>query len=80
MWPKLLSASAVEAIGHRGEKESAPPTSKDVLALLGKADAGVPNATPLNFGVARVTHESAAAYMFETVKDESWVHRNYVVR
>jgi len=80
MWPKLLAASAVEAIGHRGEKESAPPTSKDVLAFLAKADGGAPQTTPLNFGVARVTHESPAAYMFETVKDEAWVHRNYVMR
>jgi hypothetical protein len=80
MWPKLLAASAVEAIGHRGEKESAPLASKDVLAFLATADAGVPNATALNFGVERVTHESPAAYMFETAKAGAWVHKNYVVR
>jgi len=80
MWPKLLSAAAVEAIGHKGEAGRVPPPSSDVLAFLGKADAGVPSAIPLNFGVERVTHESPGAYMFETAKGDAWVHRNYVVR
>ena len=80
MWPKLLTASAVEAISHRGESESAAPASKDVLAFLGKADAGTESKTQLNFGVNRVTHASPAAYMFETAKADGWVHKNYVAR
>lgn len=80
MWPKLLAAAAVEAISHKSESGRVPPPSGEVLAFLAKADAGVPSAAPLNFGVERVTHESPAAYMFETTKGEAWVHKSYVAR
>src|SRR6185369_3018994 len=55
MWPKLLTASAVEAISHRSESAGAPPATKDVLAFLAKADAGEQSQKALNFGVNRVT-------------------------
>lgn len=40
MWPKLLTASAVEAIGHRGEASGEPPAKDAVSAFLSSADAG----------------------------------------
>jgi len=81
MWPKLLQASAVEAISHRAEKAGDAPKVLDVLAFLSKADAGKASAQPLNFGVNRVTHSSPAAYMFETAKpDGAFLHKNYVAR
>lgn len=80
MWPKLLSASAVEAIGHRAEGSGTPPSTKDVLAFLSSADAGKVSEKPLSFGVNRVTHASPAAYMFETAKSDGWVHRNYLAK
>ncbi len=81
MWPKLLQASAVEAISHRSETAGEPPRVIDVLAFLSKADAGTANTQPLNFGVNRVTLTSPAAYMFETAKpDGAFLHKNYVAR
>ena len=35
---------------------------------------------PLNFGVSRVTRESAAAYSFETASAAGWVHRGYLAK
>jgi hypothetical protein len=81
MWPKLLTASAVEAIAHRGETTGAKAATKDdLVAFVAGADAGASTSVPLNFGVRRVTHASPTAYMFETSKDEAWVHKNYVAR
>jgi cytochrome c biogenesis protein ResB len=80
MWPKLLTASAVEAIGHRQESSGEPPPVKDVMAFLAGAEAGTASAKPLNFGVNRVTHASPAAYMFETAKPDGWVHKNYLAK
>ena len=80
MWPKLLTASAVEAIGQRNETAGEPPAVPAVLAFLQSADAGTVSAKPLNFGVNRVTHASPAAYMFETAKADGWVHKNYLAK
>lgn len=80
MWPKLLAASAVEAIGHRGEASGELPPVKDVLAFLFSAEGGKASAKPLNFGVNRMTRASAAAYLFETAKPDGWVHRNYLAK
>jgi len=80
MWPKLLAASAFEAISQRDEAADAPPPVSAVLAFLTAAERGAASQTPLNFGVNRVTHASDAAYMFETAKPEGWVHRNYLAK
>ena len=80
MWPKLLAASAVEAIGHRGEAAGEPPKTDAVLTFLSSADAGKVSEKPLNFGVNRVTRASPAAYMFETAKPDGWVHKSYVAK
>lgn len=80
MWAKLLTASAVEAIGQRNEKSSEPPPVLTVLAFLQSAEQGAPKEQPLNFGVNRITHASPTAYMFETAKADGWVHKNYLAK
>jgi hypothetical protein len=80
MWPKLLTASAVEAIGQRNERASEPPPVLTVLAFLQGAEAGTTSTKPLDFGVDRVTHASPAAYMFETAKADGWVRKNYLAK
>jgi hypothetical protein len=80
MWPKLLAASAVEAIGHRAEASGEPPANDAVLAFLSSADAGSVSEKPLNFGVNRVTRASPTAYLFETAKPDGWVHKNYLAK
>jgi len=80
MWPKLLDASATEAISHHGEEKAAPPAVNDVAAFLADSDRGTASVMPLNFGVSRATRESAAAYSFETASAAGWVHRGYLAK
>jgi len=83
MWPKLLDASAIEAISHRNDakdndiKNLAPPIPA-VTAFLNAADEAKPSETPLNFGVRRVTRENDKAVLFETALAGGWVHRSYL--
>jgi hypothetical protein len=86
MWAKLLTASVIEAIGHRGEAAATPPDIAAVTAFLAAAESGKSSQTTLNAGVRLETREAATAYLFETVRaaspaaPESWVHRNYLAK
>ncbi len=81
MWPKLLDASAIEAIGQRHESKDATPAVDTVLAFLAGVDGGLASQKPLNFGVQRVTRETAKAVMFETAPAAApWVHRSYLAK
>jgi hypothetical protein len=45
LWPKLLRASAVEAVANRDRAtEKVPPSAKDILAFLAAAEHGNPSA------------------------------------
>ena len=86
MWTKLLTASAIEAIGHRNEPAAAPPAIEAVTAFLAAAEAGKSSEKPLNAGVRLETREAEKAYFFETARaaspsaPASWVHRNYLAK
>ena len=80
MWPKLLDASATEAISHRNEAKSELPSIAIVADFLDKATSGSGKTTPLNFGVDRITRESDAAWSFETASADGWVHRGYLAK
>jgi hypothetical protein len=80
MWVKLLNASAIEAIGHKSEPNVAPPAIDKVKAFLAEAEAGKAKEKPLNASVKLETREADAAYLFETSRGGSWVHRNYLAR
>jgi len=78
MWPKLLDASATEAISHRGEVMEKAVSVKAVKEFLDAGNAGKESVAPLNFGVRRVTRESGQAWQFETANAGGWVHRSYL--
>ena len=81
MWPKMLDASATEAIGQKHESKDETPTVEAVTAFLAGVDGGRASEKPLNFGVRRVTRESAKAVMFETAPAAApWVHRSYLAK
>jgi hypothetical protein len=86
MWTKLLTASVIEAIGHKDEPAVAPPESAAVSAFLTAAEAGKSSEKSLNAGVKLQTREADKAYLFETARAPSpsapaaWVHRNYLAK
>lgn len=87
MWRKLLTAAAVEAIGHRNQPAVAPPAPEAVLAFLADAEMGAASTRPLAAGATVETREAAKAYLFETARATapnaaatSWVHRNYLAK
>jgi len=81
LWPKLLKASAIEAIAdlRRGEKFSAPPAD----AVRGFLDdsKGTEKEKDVSPRVQTVTRESSGSVFFETrdkAKSNVWVHRNVI--
>jgi ARG and Rhodanese-Phosphatase-superfamily-associated Protein domain len=86
MWSKLLTASVIEAIGHKDEPAVAAPSIDTVTAFLVAAESGKSSEKPLNAGVKLETREADKAYLFETARaaspasPASWVHRNYLAR
>ncbi len=82
LWPKLLKASAIEAIAElrRGEKFAAPPADavRDFLDDSPKATA---KEKDVSSRVQMVTRESSGSVSFETrdrAKSDAWVHRNVI--
>jgi hypothetical protein len=92
MWTKLLTASAIEAIGHKDEPNVAPPSTDAVTAFIAAAEAGKASEKALNAGVKLETRDSDKAYYFETARASApspgtapspasaWVHRNYLAK
>jgi len=86
MWNKLITASVIEAIGHKDEPAVAPPSIDAVTAFLAAAEAGKASEKALNAGVRLETREADKAYLFETARAASaaapaaWVHRNYLAK
>jgi len=86
MWTKLLTASAIEAIGHKDEPNVAPPSADSVTAFIAAAEAGKANEKSLNASVKLETRDSDKAYYFETARAgapspaSAWVHRNYLAK
>lgn len=81
LWPKLLKASAIEAIAElrRGEKFAAPPAD----AVRGFLDdsKGTEKEKNVSSRVQTVTRESSGSVFFETrdkAKSNVWVHRNVI--
>ena len=86
MWTKLLTASVIEAIGHKDDPAVAPPAVEAATAFLAAAEAGKASEKSLNAGVKLQTREADKAYLFETARAASpsapaaWVHRNYLAK
>jgi hypothetical protein len=83
LWPKLLQASAIEAVAElrRGEKFAAPAASA-VQGFLDDSPKGADEKQKdVSSRVQMVTRESKENVFFETrdrAKSDSWVHRNYI--
>jgi hypothetical protein len=86
MWSKLLTASVIEAIGHKDEPAVAAPSIETVTAFLAAAESGKSSEKPLNAGARLEMREADKAYLFETARaaspstPASWVHRNYLAK
>ena len=81
LWPKLLKASAIEAVAElRRDQKFAPPSTEEVRGLLddSKADEKQKDVTPR---VQVVTRESTGNVSFETrdrARGDAVVHKNYI--
>lgn len=85
MWPKLLRASATEAIADKGSAGTAASPSTDaVTAFLKDAEAGKPTKSAVNKDTTLETRDSASAAYFETQAASpalgGWVHKNYLAK
>src|SRR5262249_52795878 len=88
MWPKLLAANAVEAIGDKtAASNPALPSSEDVLTFLKSAEAGKAVEQPLVGANKLESREAAGTLFFETQRvpaapgaEAAWVHRNYLAK
>lgn len=87
MWPKLLDANAVEAIGDKAAAGAAPPSPAEVLAFLKAAEAGQAVEQPLTKAIKLETREAAGVLFFESRRvsakpgaEAAWVHRNYLAK
>jgi len=84
LWPKLLKASAIEAIAEFSQKAKFAPVPKDaVRGFLDTSETGkaAEKSEDLTKRIQLVTRESDANIFFETrdrAQKEVWVHRNYI--
>ena len=78
MWPKLLSASATEALGHRNGERTANPAADVAKAFLDQAMQGKSTEKALPADIQLETRAGDKALYFETRRNGAWVHRNYL--
>ncbi|HKP37847.1 MAG TPA: DUF6569 family protein [Pyrinomonadaceae bacterium] len=81
LWPKLLKASAIEAVAEfrRGEKFDQPKPA-EVMGLLDDSK-GQEKQKDVSGRVQVITRETDGNVSFETrdrAKSDAWVHRNYI--
>ncbi|HEV8587356.1 MAG TPA: DUF6569 family protein [Pyrinomonadaceae bacterium] len=81
LWPKLLKASAIEAVAElRRDEKFAPPSTEDVRGLLDDSK-GEEKQKDVTSRVQVITRESSSNVSFETrdrAKADAWVHKNYI--
>ena len=82
LWPKLLKASAVEAIAELDKDvEAKPVASETVHTFLVDSEKARPEARQVTRRVKVVTREDDKNIFFETqdsAANDGWVHRNYI--
>lgn len=80
LWPKLLKASAIEAVAElRRDQKFDPPKAEEVHSLLD--DSGEEKQKDVSSRVQVITRDSAGKVSFETrdrARGDVWVHRNYI--
>ena len=82
LWPKLLKASAVEAIAELDQTAAAQaPTDEVVHTFLADSERGKAKTQDVTRRVKVVTREDDRNIFFETqdnAEKGTWVHRNYI--
>ena len=82
LWPKLLKASAVEAIAELKQGLDAKPvTDEHVMGFLAESEAPKPATKDVTGRVRVVTKEDDKNVLYETQdrsQKDGWVHRNYI--
>ena len=85
MWPKLVRASAVEALGERPKADASqkPPAIAAVQAFLADGQKAAETSKQVNGQLTVVKKESPQTLLLET-RDQSpkgdWMHQSYVVK
>ncbi len=91
MWPKLLAASATEALGEVRRTAStssdpapaamAPVSNADVAGFLANAESGKSEEKPLGKLARQELRDNEKSLYVEARKaDGTWVHRNYLAK
>jgi hypothetical protein len=82
LWPKLLRASAGEAVAERRDgTPHTPPQVDAVRALLGDPNAGAATEKATSTGTTAVARETASRVVIETQEKEkkgTWLHQSYL--
>jgi hypothetical protein len=82
LWPKLLRASAVEAISESDQAAAAEPlTNESVQTFLTESERATAKTKEVTRRLKLVTREDDRNIFFETVSggdNGNWVHRNYI--
>jgi hypothetical protein len=82
LWPKLLKATAVEAVAELNkDAEMKPVASETVQTFLSDAEKATAAAKEVTPRVRLVTREDDKNIFFETQdrhQKDTWVHRNYI--
>jgi ARG/rhodanese/phosphatase superfamily protein len=82
LWPKLLRASAVEAIAELNQAEATQPVTNEVVhTFLADSERGAAKTQDVTHRVKVVTREDDLNIFFETqdnARKGAWVHRNYI--
>ena len=84
LWPKLLRASAVEAVSEYDQANKFSPASlAGVKAALQDADAGKASARQLTDRTNVLVKETTHNILFETrdrAQGDAWIHRSYLTK
>jgi hypothetical protein len=82
LWPKLLKASAVEAIAELNQEAAPKPVAEETVhTFLNESERATPAAKDVTGRVKLVTREDDKNIFFETQDrsdKDNWVHRNYI--
>lgn len=82
LWPKLLKASAVEAVAELNKDVEAKPVASEVVhTFLTESEKARAEARQVTPRVKVVTREDEKNIFFETqdrAANDGWVHRNYI--
>ena len=84
LWPKMLEASAIEAIAElKAEEKFQPVDASAVKAFLRESQSGKAETKRVTARTSVVKHETEKNLFFESrdhAQNGKWVHRNYITK